>query len=80
VKYVRPRPILNGARVRAAREARGLTMADLARAAGLAKSHVRDLEGGKRPNLSAGVLWELSRALGVPFGDLLDYPREEPHA
>ncbi len=60
-----------GANLRRKRQATGLSLADLASAAGLSKTTLRALELGEgNPTLS--TLWALAAALGVPLGDLLD--------
>lgn len=59
-----------GRTLRAHRVERGLSLGDLARAAGLSKSILARIEadGG---NPSVETLWRLSLALGVPLGALL---------
>ena len=60
-----------GANLRRRRQAAGLSLADLASAAGLGKTTLHALELGEgNPTLS--TLWALATALGVPLGDLLD--------
>jgi transcriptional regulator with XRE-family HTH domain len=61
------------AAVREHRERAGLSLSELAVASGLAKSTVSQLEAGKA-NPSIETLWAVARALGVPFGALI-----EPH-
>lgn len=65
------RAIATGERIRQAREARGLTMADLARAAGISAGAVSRIEHGERAPGSA-TLQRLAQALGVSPGVLLD--------
>jgi transcriptional regulator with XRE-family HTH domain len=57
--------------IRAHRSERGLSLGALAREAGLSKSSLARIEadGG---NPSVETLWRLSRALGLPLGDLLE--------
>lgn len=55
--------------VRAWREHRGLTLQQVADAAGLSKPFVSQIEGGKRVG-TAATLKKLSRALGVPASAL----------
>lgn len=52
----------------------GLSLAELARRAGVAKSTLSQLESGAG-NPSLETLWALSVALGVPFARLVDPPR-----
>lgn len=59
-----------GFTLRAAREAAGLSQAELARAAGLPRQHVCDTEQGRR-GVSLARLERFAKALGVPVGDLL---------
>lgn len=60
-----------GERIRAAREARGLTMADLARSAGISAGAVSRIERGERAPGSV-TLRRLAQALGVTPGNLMD--------
>jgi transcriptional regulator with XRE-family HTH domain len=60
-----------GSSLRRHRRAAGLSLAQLATAAGLGKSTLHALElGDGNPTLS--TLWALATALGIPLGDLLD--------
>ncbi|MGC4943846.1 helix-turn-helix domain-containing protein [Kribbella sp. DT2] len=62
-----------GARLRALRQARGTTLADLASETGLTASTLSRLENGKlRPTLEQ--LLPLARAHGVPLDDLVAAP------
>lgn len=61
-----------GRRVRAAREAAGLGVGDLAREAGLSRRYVTETEAG-RANPSLSVLARLADALGVALPALLDF-------
>lgn len=60
-----------GARLRDLRHRAGLSQAALARAAGISKAYLSELEGdaGRRP--SADVLLRLADALGVTIGEVL---------
>ena len=60
--------------VRALRAEAGLTLADLAGAAGLGKSTLAQLESG-RANPSVETLWAIAAALGVPFARLVEEER-----
>jgi len=58
-----------GSRLRTARNAAGLNVSDLARAAGVSRRYVTEAEAG-RANLSVVKLAELAHALGLPLADL----------
>ncbi|MBD0675592.1 transcriptional regulator [Streptomyces sp. CBMA156] len=60
--------------IRRERERSGLSMAELARRAGIAKSTLSQLESGAG-NPSVETLWALGVALNVPFSRLVDPPR-----
>jgi transcriptional regulator with XRE-family HTH domain len=60
--------------VRALRMDAGLTLADLASAAGLGKSTLAQLESGKA-NPSVETLWAIAAALTVPFARLVEEER-----
>jgi len=64
---------LIAAAVRRERERAGLTLTELARRAGLAKSTLSQLEAGAG-NPSVETLWALGVALGVPFSQLVTDP------
>ena len=66
-----------GRTLRALRTERGLSLGELARAAGLSKSILARIEsdGG---NPSVETLWRLSLALGVPLGSLLGGDDDAP--
>jgi len=59
------------AALRRERERAGLTLTELARRAGLAKSTLSQLESGSG-NPGVETLWALSMALGVPFSRLVE--------
>jgi transcriptional regulator with XRE-family HTH domain len=59
--------------IRAHRERAGLSLSELAAAAGVAKSTLSQLEAGKA-NPSIETLWAIAKALGVPFGRLIEPP------
>jgi transcriptional regulator with XRE-family HTH domain len=61
------------AALRRERERAGLTLSEVARRAGLAKSTLSQLESGTG-NPSVETLWALGVALGVPFSQLVDPP------
>lgn len=56
------------------RQRAGLSLSELARRAGLAKSTLSQLENGVG-NPSIESLWAIAMALGVPFSSLIDPPR-----
>ena len=64
------------ASLRKERERHGISLAELARRANLAKSTLSQLEAGIG-NPSIETVWALAVALDVPFSRLVD-PQEEP--
>ncbi|MEU8249542.1 XRE family transcriptional regulator [Nonomuraea sp. NPDC048916] len=62
--------------IRRERARAGLSLTELARRAGLAKSTLSQLESGAG-NPSVETLWALGTALGVPFSLLVDPPRPD---
>lgn len=60
--------------IRRERERAGLSLTELARRAGIAKSTLSQLESGTG-NPSVETLWALGVALNVPFSRLVDPPR-----
>jgi transcriptional regulator with XRE-family HTH domain len=67
-----PHPVISAA-VRRERERAGLTLTELARRAGVAKSTLSQLEAGTG-NPSVETLWALGVALGVPISQLVSAP------
>ena len=65
---------LIAAALRRERTRAGLSLTELARRAGIAKSTLSQLESGTG-NPSVETLWALGVALGVPFSRLVDPPR-----
>ena len=65
---------LIAASIRGERQRAGLSLTELARQAGIAKSTLSQLESGAG-NPSVETLWALGVALGVPFSQLVDPPR-----
>jgi transcriptional regulator with XRE-family HTH domain len=61
--------------LRAHRRQRGFSLSALARAAGISKSTLSDLERG-RGNPSIDTLWALAQALSLPFAALFEENRE----
>jgi transcriptional regulator with XRE-family HTH domain len=64
------------ASLRRERDRAGLSLTELARRAGIAKSTLSQLESGTG-NPSVETLWALGVALGVPFSQLVDPPAPE---
>ncbi|MBU2670696.1 XRE family transcriptional regulator [Actinoplanes bogorensis] len=64
------------AALRRERERAGISLAELARRAGLAKSTLSQLESGTG-NPSIETLWSLGVALGVPFSRLVEPPEAQ---
>ena len=62
------------ASIRRERDRAGLSLTELARQAGIAKSTLSQLESGTG-NPSVETLWALAVALGVPFSRLVEMPR-----
>ena len=58
-------------RLKAERAARGLSLDDLAKASGVSRAALSQIETLKS-NPSIGVLWKIATGLGLPFSDLLD--------
>lgn len=58
-------------RIRAHRKARGLSASELARRAGLARTHVSLIERGTRRTPSIETVQAIARALGVSVSELL---------
>ena len=61
-----------GARVKEARERRGLTQDELAEALKTDKGSVSRIEAGKRTRIGFGLIRDLSSALKVHVSDLLE--------
>lgn len=59
--------------IRRLRQRSGRSLADLATGAGIGKSTLHAIEAGEA-NPGIETLWSLARALGVPFGALLEPP------
>uniref|UniRef100_UPI0013B3B296 helix-turn-helix domain-containing protein n=1 Tax=Nonomuraea lactucae TaxID=2249762 RepID=UPI0013B3B296 len=65
---------LIAAAIRRERDRAGLSLSELAKRAGLAKSTLSQLEAGAG-NPGVETLWAIAAALGVPFSRLVDPPR-----
>ncbi|WP_282852871.1 helix-turn-helix domain-containing protein [Gulosibacter sediminis] len=68
---------LLGARIRAARQARGMTLAELAAAADMSTSTLSRLESGKR-QANLELLIPISRRLGIRLDDLVHPTAPDP--
>lgn len=66
-----------GVRLRAARQERGLTLEELASAAGMSVSTLSRLESGKR-QASLELLLPLTRRLGIRLDDLVSHETADP--
>lgn len=66
-----------GARLRGARQHRGLTLDELAQAAGMSASTLSRLESGKR-QASLELLLPLTRRLGIRLDDLVPHEQADP--
>src|SRR5882757_9556547 len=62
--------------IRHERDRVGISLSELAKRAGIAKSTLSQLESGAG-NPSVETLWALGVALGVPFSRLVDPPRPD---
>jgi transcriptional regulator with XRE-family HTH domain len=60
-----------GGNLRRQRQAAGLSLSELAGAAGVGKSTLHAMEQGEG-NPTLGTLWALATALAIPLGDLLE--------
>lgn len=60
--------------LRQRRKARGLSLDDLARASGVSRAALSQIETCKS-NPTVGVLWKIAVGLGVPISDLIGAPR-----
>lgn len=60
-----------GARIHDLRESRGLSIAELARKSGVAKSYVSQLESGEADNPSLEAVRKIAAGLGVRVSDLI---------
>jgi len=65
-----------GAALQRLRLARGLTLEDLSRIAGVSKSMLSQIEREKA-NPTIAITWRLANALGVPIGELLATAEKE---
>jgi transcriptional regulator with XRE-family HTH domain len=68
-------PRVVGQRVRQLRQARGISLSELARRAGIGKATLSGVETGTR-NPTLETLWAITAQLGVPIGTILGSPPE----
>ncbi len=61
-----------GDRIRQRREEKGITAAELARRADIAKSYLSEIESSNASRPSGAVLYRLAEALGTTIADLLE--------
>lgn len=66
-------PRVVGRRVRELRQARGVSLSELARRAGIGKATLSGVETGTR-NPTLETLWAITAQLGVPMAAILDAP------
>src|SRR5262249_28312504 len=60
--------------LRQRRKARGMSLDDLARASGVSRAALSQIETSKS-NPTVGVLWKIAVGLGIPFAELIGAPR-----
>ena len=72
-RSVSPLRLVFGMRLRAARQARGMTIADLAYAARVDWSYLTQIEAGRK-NASLDVLDALATAVDLPLSEMLMAP------
>lgn len=65
-----------GSRIRDLRQARRMSLSDLARESGVAKATLSNIEAGEA-NPTLDTLWQLSRALRAPLGSFFGEPRTD---
>lgn len=61
-----------GERLRALRDARGLSLTDVSKASGISRTNWSDYERGARPNPGLTILAAMARALDVTLPELLE--------
>src|SRR6204780_995060 len=60
--------------LRQRRKARGMSLDDLARASGVSRAALSQIET-RKTNPTVGVLWKIAVGLGVPIAELIGAPR-----
>ena len=73
------KPPAIGPRLQAQRKARSLTLAELASVSGVSRSMLSEIERGNA-NPTFGMLWHLTRALGLDFNGLIDGVHGDPRS
>lgn len=66
-----------GAAIRDARTSAGMTQAQLAKAAGMARSTIIEVEKGHK-SLSSDALWNLAAALRTPLSSIIAMAEADP--
>jgi transcriptional regulator with XRE-family HTH domain len=64
--------------LRRRRKARGMSLDDLARASGVSRAGLSQIETQKT-NPTVGILWKIANGLGLPFADLIAEPASTAH-
>ena len=59
--------------LRRRRKARGMSLDDLARASGVSRAGLSQIET-RKTNPTVGILWKIAVGLGLPFADLIGEP------
>jgi transcriptional regulator with XRE-family HTH domain len=67
---------INGEALKALREKDGRTVSELAATAGIDRSHLSNIEAGRR-GVHPKMVGELARILGVPFSALTNGVKQE---
>ena len=68
---------LNGSKLKALRESKNKTQAELAEAADTSERYIRDLESGRKSDPSAGIVYGFAHCLGVSMEELMTVSKEE---
>lgn len=66
-----------GAKIRAIREAQGMTLTDLADSCGLSKGYLSTIEADAGANPTLDVLTKIASELDVTVGDLVGQPKRQ---
>lgn len=61
------------ARIRALREARGLTQETFAERAGLTYKHYQQVEAGRKPDVRLSTLIKMAEGLGLKLSEMADF-------
>jgi len=69
---------INGTMLKKLRKSMKITQSQLAEAANTTERYLRDLESGRKHAPSAGIVYGIANALGVPMEELMtEEPEEE---